>query len=131
MVVWSAPLWSMTTGVSRSGCGWRVGAIHELDEHFLEAGLVVVGVVPDECDHLAVTVGGLPAVAARLVHHSEAIPAVVHVGEAAEQVACSRLGPVKLGSANQVHYGVGGDIKRVLVKHLPPRPWRGGRRLLP
>jgi hypothetical protein len=56
MVVWSAPLWSMTTGVSRSGCGWRVEAIHELDEHFLEAGLVVVGVVPDECDHLAVTV---------------------------------------------------------------------------
>jgi hypothetical protein len=40
MVVWSAPLWSMTTAVSRSGCGWRVEAIHELDEHFLEAGLV-------------------------------------------------------------------------------------------
>jgi hypothetical protein len=33
------------------------------------------------------------------VHHSEAIPAVVHVGEAAEQVACSRLGLVKLVSA--------------------------------
>src|SRR5882672_2575881 len=82
MVVWSAPLWSMTTGVSRSGCGWRVEAIHELDEHFLEAGLVVVGLVSDECDHLAVTVGSLPAVAARLVHHSEAIPAVVHVGGA-------------------------------------------------
>ena len=66
-------------------CGWRVEAIHELDEHFLEAGLVVVGVVPDECDHLAVTVGSLPAVAARLVHHSEAIPAVMHMGEALEE----------------------------------------------
>jgi hypothetical protein len=42
-------------------------------------------VVPDECDHIAVTVSSLPAVAARLVHHSEVIPAVVHVGEAAEQ----------------------------------------------
>jgi Helicase associated domain len=42
MVVWSAPLWSMTTAVPRSGCGWRVEAIHELDEYFLEAGLVVV-----------------------------------------------------------------------------------------
>jgi hypothetical protein len=31
----------------RSGCGRRVEAIHELDEHFLEAGLVVVGVRPD------------------------------------------------------------------------------------
>src|ERR1700679_3012721 len=65
MVVWSAPLLSMTTGVSRSGSGWRVEAIHELDEHFLEAGLVVVGVVPDECDHLAVTVGSLPAACRR------------------------------------------------------------------
>src|SRR6202045_1745443 len=125
MVVWSAPLWSMTPGVS-SGCCWRVEAIHELDEHFLEAGLVVVGVVPDECDHLAVTVGSLPAVAARVVHHSEAIPAVVHVGEAAEQVACSRLGLVKLGSANQVHYGVGGDIKRVLVSIFLLGPGEAG-----
>jgi hypothetical protein len=40
------------------------------------------------------------------VHHSEVIPAVVHVGEAAEQVACSCLGLVKLSSTNQVHYGV-------------------------
>src|SRR6202050_3434556 len=129
MVVWSAPLWSMTTAVSRSGCGWRVEGIHELDEHFLEAGLVVVGVVPDEGDHVAVTVGSLPAVAARLVHHSEAIPAVVHVGEAAEQVACSRLGLVKLGSANQVPYGVGGDIERVLVSIflLGPGEAGGGR----
>jgi hypothetical protein len=101
MVVWSAPLWSMTTGVSRSGCGWRVEAIHELDEHFLEAGLVVVGVVPDECDHLAVTVA-----ACRRAPRAPAIPAVVHVGKAAEQVACSRLGLVKPGSANQIRYGV-------------------------
>src|ERR1700751_2958685 len=61
MVVWSAPLWSMTIALPRSGFGWRVEAIHELDEHFLEAGLVVVGVVPDECDHLAVTEGGRPS----------------------------------------------------------------------
>jgi hypothetical protein len=26
--------------VPRSGCDWRVEAIHELDEHFLEAGLL-------------------------------------------------------------------------------------------
>src|SRR5580704_206207 len=126
MVVWSAPLCSMTIAVPRSGFGWRVEAIHELDEYFLEAGLVVVGVVPDECDHLAVTVGSLPAVAARLVHHSEAIPAVVHVGEAAERVACSRLGLVKLCSANQVHYGVGGDIKRVLVSIFLLGPGEAG-----
>jgi uncharacterized protein with PhoU and TrkA domain len=41
----------------------------------------------DEVDHLAIAVGRLSAVAARLVHHSEAVPAVVHVGEADQQVS--------------------------------------------
>src|SRR5271155_4812156 len=86
MVVWSAPLWSMTTAVPGSGCGWRVEAIHELDEHFLEAGLVVVGVVPDECDHLAVTVGSLTVLATGLIDHAEAIVAIVHVGEQQQEI---------------------------------------------
>jgi hypothetical protein len=43
----------------------RIEAIRELVEHFLEAGLVVVGVVPDQFDHLAVIVGSLPGVPAR------------------------------------------------------------------
>jgi hypothetical protein len=49
-----------------------------------------------EQHHLAVTVGSLLAVAARLVHHSEAIPAVVHVGEVAEQVACAEAAVLAL-----------------------------------
>src|SRR5260370_12836377 len=65
----------------RSGCGWRVEAIHELDEHVLETGLVVGGVLPDERDHLAIAVGSLTAVATGLIHHAAALLAVVHVRE--------------------------------------------------
>jgi hypothetical protein len=38
-------------------------------------GVVVVGMLADEVDHLAIAVGGLSGVAARLVHHSEVVPA--------------------------------------------------------
>src|SRR5271167_5015660 len=92
MVVWSAPLWSMTTAVPRSGCDWRVEAIHELDEHFLEAGLVVVGVLPDECDHLSVTVGSLTVLATGLIDHAEAIVAIVHVGEQQQEITGGNYG---------------------------------------
>jgi hypothetical protein len=64
--------------MTRSGCGRRVEAIQELDEHFLEAGLVVVGVRPDECDHLPVTVGSLAVLATGLIDHAESIVAIVH-----------------------------------------------------
>ena len=104
----------------------RIELVDELGELLGHGGIVVVGMLADEVDHLAIAVGGLSAVTARLVHHSEAVPAVVHVGEASEQVACSRLGLDKLGSANQVHYGVGGDIKRVLVSIFLLGPGEAG-----
>jgi hypothetical protein len=47
-------------------CSWRVDAIHELDEFVLETGLVVVGVLVDERDHLSVAVAGLLLVATGL-----------------------------------------------------------------
>ncbi len=43
--------------------------------------------VADKVDHLAIAISCLSVIAARLVHHSEAVPAVMHVGEAAEQAA--------------------------------------------
>jgi hypothetical protein len=60
MVVWSAPLWSMTTAVPRSGCGWRVEAIHELDEHFLR----------EDVDHLPIAVVGTGELAPHTLHRS-------------------------------------------------------------
>src|ERR1700686_5160730 len=118
MGVWSAPLWSMTTAVPRSGCDWRVEAIHELDEHFLEAGLVVVGGLADECDHLSVTVGSLTVLATGLIDHAEAIVAIVHVGEQQQEIAGGLLGLVELAGTDEFGSGVGRDGEFVLVSVL-------------
>jgi hypothetical protein len=82
-----------------SGCGWRIESGNQLGKVFDHAGVVTIGMVVDEVDHLAIAIGCLSAVAARLVHHSQAVSSVVHIGEAAEQVACSRLGLVQPDSA--------------------------------
>ena len=71
----------------RSGGDWRVKPIDEFGEHFLEAGVVVVGMLPDELDHLAIAVGSLAVFATGLVHHAEAIIAVVHLGESHQEIA--------------------------------------------
>ena len=76
--------------------------VDESGEPFGGGGVVVVGMLADEVDHLAIAVGRLAAVAARLVHHSEPVPAVVHVGEADQQVACGRLGLVEPCGADKV-----------------------------
>jgi hypothetical protein len=60
-----------------------------------------------EADHFAIAIGSLSIIAAGVMDHSEAVPAVMHVGEAAEQVACCRLGLVKLSARTK-----------------PPRHWR-------
>jgi hypothetical protein len=59
--------------------------------------------------------GSLTVLATGLIDHAEAIVAIVHVGEQQQEIAGGLLGLVELGSANQVHYGVGGDNKRILV----------------
>src|SRR5487761_2621359 len=115
MVVWSAPLRSMTTAVPRSGCGWRVEAIHELDEYVLEAGLVVVGVLLDERNHLSVAVGGLLLVATGLIDHAEAIVAIVHVGEQQQEITGGLLGLVELAGTDEFGSGIGRDGEFVSV----------------
>ena len=82
-----------------SGRNGRIEPFDKLCELFGHASVVVVGMAADEVDHLAIALGRLPAVAARLVDHSEAIPAIVHVGEADQQVARGCLGLVELGGA--------------------------------
>jgi hypothetical protein len=82
----------------RSGGHWRIEPVDELGE-LLEHAIVVVGMLTDEVDHLAIAVGRLSAVAPRLVHDSEVVPAVVHVGETDQQVAGGRLGLVELAAA--------------------------------
>jgi len=95
----------------RSGWRGRIEPVDELGELFEHGSIVIVW----EVDDLAMAVGRLSAVAARLMDHPEAVPAIVHVGEANQQVACSRLGLVEFGRTDEVHHGVGGGIELVLM----------------
>ena len=70
----------------------RVEAVDELVEDGFEAGIVVVRVGSNDVDDFAVAVGRLSMISSGLVDHAEAIPAVVHVGEAFEEVASGALG---------------------------------------
>jgi hypothetical protein len=89
--------------------------------------IVVVGVGADEVDDLAVAVGGLLIVASRLVDHPEAIPAIMHIGEAFEEVARGALGFVELAGTDEVDGGVGGSVEFVgVVRNISQH---GGSRL--
>src|ERR1700733_11809514 len=63
--------------VGGSGRDRRIGSVDGGGKLFDDGGIVVVGMLADEVDHLAIAIGRLSAVTARLVHYSEAIPAVV------------------------------------------------------
>ncbi len=99
----------------RSGSDWRVEPIRELDEHVLEVGVVVVGMLPDERDHLPVAVGGLSVFTTGLVHHAEAVVAVVNLGEPHLEVAGGLLGLVELAGTDEVGSGVGRNGQFVLI----------------
>src|SRR5207244_11253161 len=101
-----------------SGFGWRVEAMHELDECVLETGPVVVGVLLDERDHVSVAVGRLLLVATGLIDHAEAIVAIVHVGEQHQEIAGGLLGLVELAGTDEFGSGVGRDGEFVLVSVL-------------
>src|SRR5579864_1117248 len=111
----------------RSGGDWRVEAIDEFDEHVLEAGVVVVGVLPDERDHPPIAVGRLAVLATGLVHHAEAIVAVVHLGEPRQEIAGGLLGLVELAGSDEVGSGVGRNGQLVIMGVLgAEKPCRDG-----
>jgi hypothetical protein len=56
----------------------------------------------DELDHLAIAVGSLAVFATGLVHHAEAIVAVVHLGEPHQEIAGRR--PARAGYGPQKSY---------------------------
>src|SRR5260370_30250674 len=67
--------WGAAPKSGRSGRHGRIELFNELGELLEHACIIVVGMLADDVDHLAIAVGRLSAVAARLVHHSEAVPA--------------------------------------------------------
>ena len=97
-----------------AGGAWRVEPVDEFDEHVLEAGVVVVGVLPDERDHLPIAVAGLSVLTTGLVHHAEAVVAVVDLGEPHLEVAGGLLGLVELAGTDEVGSGVGRNGQFVL-----------------
>jgi hypothetical protein len=86
-----APAYSTVVGPSydspdRSGCG---------------------AVLADDVDCLAVVVGGTAVIAAGLADHAEAIIAIVHIGEARQEIVGGVLGGVELAGMDEVDDGVG------------------------
>jgi|GEM_PF-3842069 len=99
--------------VRRSG----VEFLYQSVKGVLEAGLVLVGMSTDEVDDLAVVICGLFVVAPGLVDHSESIIAVVHFGEAHEEIPCRLFGLVEFTLVDHIDDGVGcfGEFIEVIV----------------
>jgi hypothetical protein len=70
-------------------------------------GVVLLRVGANEVDDFAVAVGRLFLIASGLVDHSEAIPAVMRIGEARDEVAGGLLGLIELAGLDEVDGGVG------------------------
>jgi len=76
-------------------------------EDGLEAGIVVFRMGADHFDDASIAVGRFLVVASRLVDHAEAVPAVVGVGEAFEQMAGDLLGFVEPALVDEIDGGIG------------------------
>ncbi len=90
----------------------------------LEVGVVLLRVSPNEVDDLAIAVSRLFLIAAGLVNHPEPIPAVMHIGEALEQIAGDLLGLVEPAFVDEVDGGVG--RRRQLVLEIVEAVLGGG-----
>jgi hypothetical protein len=76
-------------------------------EDGLEFRVVLLRVGANEVDDFAVAIGRPFLIASGLVDHSEAIPAVMHIGEARDEVAGGLLGLIELAGLDEVDGGVG------------------------
>ena len=65
--------------------------------------------VSNEMDHLSIAIGGLLFVASRLMEHAEAIPSVMNIREALEEVVGGLLGLIEFAGVDEIDGGVGGD----------------------
>src|SRR5580704_6235972 len=103
----SGPSLNVSVTGARSGRGWGGEAGDELMKDGLELGIVLRRVGANEVDDFAVAVGRLFLIASGLVDHSETIPAIMHIGEARDEVAGGLLGLVELARMDEVDGSVG------------------------
>src|SRR5947209_17378667 len=108
----SAPSLNVSRRRARSG-GSGDEAVDELVEDGLEAGSVVVGVGTNDIDYFAVAVSRLTIIASGLVDHAEAIPAIVNIREAFEQIAGHLLGLIEAALVDEIDGSVGCDRELV------------------
>src|SRR5215813_11373052 len=85
----------------------RIEFIDELDEHVSELRVVHLGLGADDFDRFAVAVRRLLVFAPGLMHHSEAIPAVMHVGKAFKEISSEGLGLFEPAGSHEVGGGIG------------------------
>ncbi len=91
--------------------GRRIELGDELDEGAAERWVVAFGLRSDDLEDLAVAIGGLFFFTARLMHHAEPVPPVVHFGEAFQEIACGGLDLLELAGSDEVGRGVGGSCE--------------------
>jgi hypothetical protein len=87
MVVIAGPCCIVNFGPALIRRGRRVEFGDELERFVLEGGIVVVRVLAHDGDDLAIAVGSFSVLTSGLVDHPEAIPPIMHIGKAFEQVA--------------------------------------------
>ena len=83
----------------------------------LELWFVVLGVLSNELDDLAIVVSRLLLIPSRLVDHTEAIVAIVDFGKALEEVASGFLSLIEFPGIDQIDRGVGrrGELILLLI----------------
>src|SRR3982074_3825638 len=84
-----------------------MGPLDKPVEDGLEAGIIVFGVGADHLNDFSITISRFLIVASRLVDYAEAVPAVVCVGEAFEQMAGDLLGFVEPALVDEIDGGIG------------------------
>jgi len=86
-----------------------------LGEGGRDLSVEALGVLEDEADGLAVVVGRVLAIAARLVDHAEALEPIDHVRVADEQGTGGGFGLIEAVGVDQVDDGVGRRVEVVIV----------------
>src|SRR5262245_4489143 len=85
-----------------------VDLIDEVHEDVVKLGIVVFRLGADNLDCLAIAICSRLFLPSCLVHHAEAIPAVVHVRKALEEIASGSLGLFQLAGFDELNRSVGG-----------------------
>ena len=72
------------------------------------------------------SLGGSRLPADRLVHHSEAVPAIVHIGKRRSRSCATASVSLSLARTDELRHSIGGGLKRESIFILGSHQERGG-----